>query len=92
MFTLKHQKPFKIIAVSSKYVTLTTSSGLDRPIASWKFEKAWTHLENNGLLSRSEIQQFKISNFHSSYIVAILANMTGVSAKTDPISLKFDKH
>ncbi len=73
--------------VSNKEVVLTVSTGRSRPIPFWKFQKAIEHLEKHKKLTLVEIRELEISDFHPSYIVAVLAGIPGVSVKRKPISL-----
>ena len=85
--TLAQSKKFDVVRVSSEEVVLTVSTGKSRPIPFWKFQKARDHLEEHKKLTLVEIRELEISNFHPTYIVALLAAIPGVSVDRNPISL-----
>ncbi len=89
--TLSQGKPFDILEVSNRDVIVVTSNGKVRPVPLKKFERAFVHLERHKALSLVDIRHLGISNFHPTYIVAILANFSGVSYKIKPIVLRMNE-
>ena len=87
LFTLDQKKPFEIIEVSEREVVLNTSTESRRPIPLKEIELAWKHLENHKELTRTEVRELGYSNFNPAYVVAILANLPGVTHSTKPIVL-----
>jgi len=87
LHTLDQGKPFDVAEVSSKEIVLTISTGKSRPVPFWKFQEAWNHLEKYKTLSLVEIRSLKISNFHPTYIAAVIANIPRVKFRKRPILL-----
>ena len=86
--TLYQKKPFEITQVSNNQIILKTSTESQRPIPLKEIARAWSHLEKHKKLTRSEVRDLGYSEFNPAYVVAILANLPGVTHSIRPIILQ----
>lgn len=85
--TLYQNKPFEITQVSNKQIILKTSTQSQHPITFKEIATAWNHLEKKKKLTRSEVKDLGYSEVNPTYVVAILANLPGVTHSLAPIIL-----
>ena len=88
LLTLDQKKPFEITKVSDEWLVLNTSTESQRTLPMKEIELAWNHLELHKELTRSEVRDLGYSNFNPAYVVAILANLPGVTHSVRPIFLR----
>ena len=86
--TLYQNKPFEIIQVSSGQILLKTSKESQRPIPLKEITRAWSHLEKTKKLTRSEARDLGDSAINPTYVMAVLANLPGVTYSLGPIVLR----
>jgi type I restriction-modification system DNA methylase subunit len=85
--TLDEQKPFEITSVTHETVELIVSTGQPRTLQRGDIEQAWNELSRHGRVDRDQVTRF--ANFNVAYVMAILAQLPGVSHKLRPLRLMF---
>jgi hypothetical protein len=88
--TLYQNKPFEITQVSNNQIIIKTSKESHRPIPLKEITLAWNHLERHKKLTMSQIRDLGYSEFNPAYVVAILANLPGVTHSLTPIVLQLN--
>lgn len=89
--TLDEGNRFKVVKVGENHVELLLSrTGNPRRIERGEIEAAWDQLIREGSISRSTIHR-KYSEFNPPYVSAILAALPGVTHKTKPIRLFYQR-
>jgi hypothetical protein len=88
LLTLDQKKPFEITEVSNNWLVLNTSTESQRTLPMKEIELAWNHLELHEELTMVEVRDLGYSNFNPAYVVAILANLPGVTHSIRPIILR----
>lgn len=85
--TLDEQRPFEITSVTHEAIELVVSTGNVRSIPRAEVERAWNELNQRGWLDRERVAEF--ANFNVAYVMAILAQLSGVSYKLRPLRLTY---
>lgn len=86
--TLKLGELFTVLGLNNKNIVIRASTSRTRTIGRDQIDRAWQHLQNQGELTRAEIQK-KYSRFNPAYVAAILSKLPGVYlASISPITLR----
>lgn len=88
IYTLAQKKPFKVVRVSEKAVTIEIEGDTSSSLARNNLEAAYAQLRDEGEVSRSAIERHH--RFNSSYAVAVLACFADVQFQTRPIRLSYN--
>lgn len=72
LFTLKEEKPFRIIDFSNKEILIQTTENKLRKISRNEIEDSYNYLIKNGKISRIQIQEL-FSPYNPAYVASILA-------------------
>jgi hypothetical protein len=88
--TLARQKPFIIVAVSDKSITvMPLSTNKERPIQRAGIENAFQRLTSAGELTLADLEA-DFTPLNPVYTAAILAKMRGVKVYLKPTRLKWE--
>lgn len=88
--TLAQGKKFEVLDVDeNKILIAPQSTEYERSIRKVRLEWAWNELVRKGELSQQEV--FEEGSVNSAYIIALLAKMPGVTYKTKPVRLYYQK-
>lgn len=88
IYTLAQKKPFRVVRVSEKAVTIEIEDDTSSSLARDNLEAAYVQLRDEGEVSRSAIERHH--RFNSSYAVAVLACFPDVQFQTRPIRLSYN--
>ncbi len=83
--TLAQKRPFKILNVSRRWITIRTSVGNVRCISVEEIQSAWNQLKKDKVLTRKEIR-LKHSEFNPAYVASILSSFSSVHYDLHPIT------
>ena len=88
--TLARAKKFDVLKVDEKKILVVPqSTNFERPISKNRIEWAWNELRTKGELTQQEI--FLSGTVNSAYIATILTQLLGVTYKTKPVRLYYNK-
>jgi hypothetical protein len=88
--TLDRHKEFTVLAVDHRGILIDVhSTQKERQIFKDQFEEAWEYLQKNGEMAAVHVLDEGCRS--SAYVVAILAEIPGVTYTIRPIRLRFSK-
>jgi uncharacterized membrane protein YkvA (DUF1232 family) len=83
LFTLKEERPFRIIDFSNKEILIQTTENKLRKIQRSEIEDTYYHIIKNGKISRSEIQEL-FSPYNPAYVASILSCYPDIIYQVNP--------
>ncbi|KYC51682.1 MAG: hypothetical protein AMQ74_01043 [Candidatus Methanofastidiosum methylothiophilum] len=83
LFTLKEEKPFRIIDYSNKEILIQTTENKLRKIQRNEIEGPYNYIIKNGKISRSEIQEL-FSRYNPAYVASILSCHPDIDYQLNP--------
>jgi hypothetical protein len=83
--TLDEHKPFEITSVTHETIELVVSTGQPRTLPRADIEQAWNELTQRRRIARDRVTE--LAEFNVAYVMAILAQLPGVSYKLRPLQL-----